>query len=92
MLTSVSNITSEASAKNLRFDGDVLFVELSDGREVKLPMDKISWLSWLYKASTEQREKWSLEPGGYAIYWEELDDGVEVTHLLSVEHLSRLKS
>jgi hypothetical protein len=87
MPTSVSNITSEVSAKTLRFDGNILFVELSDGREVKLPIDKISWLSWLYKASPEQRERWSLEPGGYAIYWEELDDGIEVVHLLSVEPL-----
>jgi hypothetical protein len=87
MPTSVSNVTSEVSAKNLRFEGDILFVELSDGREVKLPIDKISWLSWLYKASPEEREKWSLEPGGYAIYWDDLDDGIEVTHLLSTEPL-----
>jgi hypothetical protein len=87
MLTSASNITSEVSAKTLRFEGDILVLELSDGRELKVPTDKISWLSWLYKASPDQREKWSLEPGGYAVYWEALDDGIEVTHLLSLEPL-----
>ncbi len=87
MLTSASNILSEVSAKNFWFNGDLLLVELSDGREIKLPIDKIRWLSWLYKASPEKRENWSLEPGGYAVYWEDLDDGFEVTHLLSTEPL-----
>jgi hypothetical protein len=87
MITSASNTLSEVSAKNLCFDGDLLLVELSDGREIKLPIDKISWLSWLYKALPEQKEKWSLEPGGYAVYWEDLDDGFEINHLLSVEPL-----
>jgi Protein of unknown function (DUF2442) len=57
MLTSVSKSVAEVSAKNLRFEEDTLYVELSDGREVKLPMAKISWLSWLYKALPEQREQ-----------------------------------
>jgi Protein of unknown function (DUF2442) len=87
MLTSASNITSEVSAKNLWFIGDTLVLELSDGREIKVPTDKISWLSWLYKASPDQREKWELEPGGFAVYWKALDDGVEVQHLLSLEPL-----
>jgi hypothetical protein len=26
---------------------------------------------------------WSLEPRGFAIYWPDLDDGIEVAHLLS---------
>jgi hypothetical protein len=87
MPTSVNNLTSQVCAKNVLFEGDMLIVFLSDGREIRTPMDKVSWLSWLYKATAEQREQWSLEPGGYAIYWEALDDGIEVTHLLSSEAL-----
>jgi len=26
---------------------------------------------------------WSREPRGFAVYWEELDNGIEVNHLLS---------
>jgi Protein of unknown function (DUF2442) len=87
MLTSASNGVTEVSAKNLWFIDDILVLKLSDGRELKVPTDKISWLSWLYKASPDQREKWELEPGGFAVYWEALEDGIEVNHLLSLEPL-----
>jgi len=89
MLTSANKVVSEqVAATNVRFEKNVLYVTLSDGREVSLPIDRIEWLEWLAKATTEQREKWSLEPGGYAIYWEELDDGIEVGHILAMEPLA----
>jgi hypothetical protein len=89
MFTSVNRvITEQVAATDVRFKGNILYVSLSDGREVSLPLDRIEWLEWLAKAPTEQREKWSLEPGGYAIYWEGLDDGIEVCHLLAVEPLA----
>lgn len=43
---------------------------------------------WLDEATPEQRPNWSLEPGGYAVYWDDLDDGGEVCHLLAVEPLA----
>ena len=89
MLTSANRVVSEqVAATNVRFEKNVMYVSLSDGREVSLPIDRIEWLEWLTKATTEQREKWSLEPGGYAIYWEELDDGIEVGHILTMEPLA----
>ena len=89
MLTSVNKVVSEqVTATNVRFEKDVLYVLLSDGREVSLPIDRVEWLEWLANATIEQREKWSLEPGGYAIYWEELDDGIEVGHILAMEPLA----
>ena len=89
MLTSANKVVSEqVAATQVRFDKNILYVLLSDGREVSLPIDRIEWLEWLAKATPEQREKWSLEPGGYAIYWEELDDGIEVGHILAMEPLA----
>lgn len=89
MLISANKAVSEqVTATNVRFDKNILYVTLSDGREVSLPIDRVEWLEWLARASTEQRERWSLEPGGYAIYWEELDDGIEVEHILSMEPLA----
>ena len=41
----------------------------------------------LEKATPEQRAKWKIEPGGFAIYWEDLDDGIEISHLLSMQAL-----
>lgn len=72
----------------VRFVGDTLFVSLSDGREVILLMGRVEWLAWLAKASPQQRSKWSIEPGGFAIYWEELDDCIEARHLLELQSLA----
>lgn len=89
MLTSVNKMVSEqVAATKVRFDENILYVSLSDGREVSLPIDRIEWLEWLAKATPEQRANWTLEPGGYAIYWEDLDDGIEVCHILSMEPLA----
>jgi hypothetical protein len=42
----------------------------------------------LYVSLSDGREaNWTLEPGGYAIYWEDLDDGLEVCHILGMQPL-----
>jgi hypothetical protein len=60
---------------------------LSDGREIALPFKRVKWLDWLAKATPQQRAKWSIEPYGYAVWWDELDDGIEVGHALSLQSL-----
>lgn len=72
----------ELAAVGVRFDGDRLFVELSDGREIGVPFARWPSLAWLARATPEQRGRWRIEPGGWAVYWDELDDGLEVEHLL----------
>jgi hypothetical protein len=89
MLTSANKVVSEqVAATKARFEENILYISLSDGREVSLPIDRIDWLAWLAQATPEQRANWSLEPGGYAIYWEDLDDGIEVCHILVMEPLA----
>jgi hypothetical protein len=87
MLTSASSVTAEVSAVTIRFAGNTLHVGLSDGREISGPLDRVEWLNWLAKATPEQRANWSIEAGGFAIYWNDLDDGVEVCHLLGMQPL-----
>lgn len=71
------------------FEGIVLYILLlSDGREISLPIDQMNWLKWLANATQEQRAKWTIEPGGFAVYWQELDDGFEIEHLLSLQPLA----
>ncbi|HEY5296999.1 MAG TPA: DUF2442 domain-containing protein [Verrucomicrobiae bacterium] len=88
MNTLLDKTTEVVSARDVSFAGDRLCIELSDGRELSVPYKKIPWLKWLAKATPKQRADWSLEPGGYAIYWEQLDDGVEICHLLGSESLN----
>ncbi|MDI6793091.1 MAG: DUF2442 domain-containing protein [bacterium] len=87
MLTLTNKVTEQARATGVHFVGNMLYVPLSDGREINVPMDRVEWLNWLEKATPEQQSKWSIEPGGFAIYWEELDDGIEVCHLLEMQLL-----
>lgn len=85
MLISTPDQTKQVHATDVSFSGPVLGVTLSDGRVIQVPVDRVEWLQWLALATPEQRSKWSLEPGGFAIYWDELDDGVEICHLLGME-------
>ncbi|MBC8186415.1 DUF2442 domain-containing protein [candidate division KSB1 bacterium] len=82
MATLVDNLTEQASAINVHFSGNMLYILLNDGREITLSLKKEKWLNWLLNATTTQRQNWQLEPGGFAVYWEDLDDGIEVSHLL----------
>jgi hypothetical protein len=76
------------SASAVTFDDDILVVSLTVGRTITIPLRRVPWLRWLADAAPEQRERWSLEAGGFAVYWEELDDGFEVEHLLSTQSLA----
>ncbi len=84
----VAQAELEIGATNVRFDQKMLTIELNDGRQIALPYRQIRWLRWFANASNEQRAKWSIEPFGYAIWWEELYDGIEVVHALSHSPLS----
>lgn len=78
----------QVQAKDVRFEKNILRIVLSDGREISLPLEQMDWLKWLANATPEQRSKWTIEPKGFAIYWEELDDGFEIEHLLSLQPLA----
>lgn len=88
MTTLLAKQTWQVYARRVRFVGERLIVELSDGRELALPYKKIPWLKWLAAATPKQRADWSLEPGGHAVYWKQLDDGFEICHLLAMESLA----
>ena len=85
MRTLTNKTTKPIVATDVRFVGNMLHVALSNGQEIVLSLDEIEWLRWLADATPEQRANWSLEPGGFAIYWEDLDDGIEVCHLLELQ-------
>lgn len=87
MLTLTDKVAEQVCASGVRFVGNTLYVSLSDGREISAPIDRFEWLRWLARATPEQRAKWSIEPGGFAIYWEALDDGIEICHLLGMQPL-----
>ena len=73
------------SATSARVTANALHVQLDDGREASVSFADWSSLQWPAKATPKQRANWSIEPGGYAVYWPDLDDGIEVCHLLDCD-------
>ena len=88
MNTLTAKSTESVRAKSVRVTASTLHVRLDDVREISVPFTEISWLKWLAKATPRQRANWLLEPGGFAIYWPDLDDGVEVCHLLGLQPIA----
>jgi len=78
----------QVRAQSARVTANTLCVRLDDCQEISLPFTEVSWLKWLAKATPRQRANWSLEPGGFAIYWPDLDDGIEVCHLLDSQPIA----
>ncbi len=83
-MTTLANkpTTVKVSAVSVRFAEAMLYIRLSDGREIGAPLDHYKWL---VDATSDQKSRWTIEPTGFAVYWEELDDGIEIVHLLD-EH------
>lgn len=61
------------------FEGDMLQVLLSDGREIRVPLE---WFPKLRDASPEARRHWRLIGKGIGIHWPDLDEDVSLEGLL----------
>jgi hypothetical protein len=66
------------SAKSVRFDDALMWVELSDGRTIGVPF---AWFPRLLYATPEQRER--VEIGRMGLHWEELDEDISIAGLLA---------
>lgn len=75
----MNTLTIEASATKIWFDEYNLWLSLSDGRQLSIPLE---YFPRLLKASKEQREKYVLSGNGTGIHWEEIDEDISVPSLL----------
>ncbi|CCP01873.1 hypothetical protein BN439_0784 [Erwinia amylovora Ea644] len=66
------------SAKNVRFDQTTMWVELSDGRVMGVPL---AWFPRLLNASVKERSDYELSKRG--IHWDALDEDISVDGLLA---------
>lgn len=76
---------TSVAARSVDFLGNLLRIRRNDGRELRISLETTAWLRWLRDATPPQRAHWALEPGGFAVYWEDLDDGIEISHLLEMQ-------
>lgn len=66
------------SPKSVRFDADMLWVDLSDGRTIAAPL---AWFPRLLAASPQQLAQ--VELSRYGLHWEALDEDISVAGLLA---------
>ena len=66
-------------ATDVWFEDSKLYVRLTDGREVGVPID---WYPRLRDASTEDLNNWRFIGRGQGIHWEALDEDLSVAGFL----------
>ena len=68
------------TAASINIDDETLFVDLSDGRTISVPL---AWYPRLASGTQEERNTWRMIGGGRGIHWPELDEDVSVDDLLA---------
>lgn len=71
-------MSSSVSAKRVRFDLDSMWVELSDGRTLGVPL---AWFPRLLRGTPDQREQ--VRVSGRGLHWEVLDEDISIASLLA---------
>lgn len=66
------------SATEVRFDEAQMWVNLSDGRTIGVPL---AWFPRLARASAEERAACRISPMG--LHWEALDEDISIAGLLA---------
>lgn len=67
-------------AKSLRFDDNMMWVELVDGRQLGIPL---AFFPRLMRATPEQRRHYVISGGGLGLHWDELDEDISVPALIT---------
>jgi hypothetical protein len=78
-MSTLINNTSQATAKSISFQNDMLCVNLFDGKEISVPL---TWFPKLSQATTEQLNNWRFIGRGLGIHWEDLDEDISIEGLL----------
>jgi hypothetical protein len=71
-------MSSSASAIRVRFDEDSMWVELSDGRTIGVPL---AWFPRLLHGTPEQRDQVRISSRG--LHWDALDEDISIHGLLA---------
>ncbi len=70
-------MNSSVRATRVRFDPDSMWVDLSDGRIIGVPL---AWFPRLLHSTSEQREQ--VRISSRSLHWEALDEDISVAGLL----------
>ncbi len=75
----MSTLATKAAANRVWFDEDNLWLELTDGRQLSVPL---AYFPRLRSATAKQREEFEISGGGTGLHWDALDEDISVDGLL----------
>jgi len=75
----MNTLVTEPVATYLRFEGDVMWIDLADGRQLGVPL---AYFPRLLRATLSQRKKFIFSGGGTGIHWDDLDEDISIPALL----------
>ena len=75
----MNTFTYEPRAQDVSFDTNNLWVGLTDGRRISIPL---AYFPRLLNATPDQREEYLISGGGTGLHWDELDEDISVKSLL----------
>ena len=71
--------TAEILATGVSFADDRLIVELSDGRQIALPL---AWYPRLLDSTPEELANWRFNGRGSGIHWPDIDEDLSTEQLI----------
>ncbi|MGA8086454.1 MAG: DUF2442 domain-containing protein [Terracidiphilus sp.] len=71
-------MNSLVSATRVRFDADSMWVELSDGRTIGVPL---AWFPKLLRCSAQELERVRISSRG--LHWDAMDEDISIAGLLA---------
>lgn len=75
----MTTLAVTAAAKRVWFDEANIWLELTDGRQLSVPL---AYFPRLLHATKKQLQQYELSGGGTGIHWDELDEDISVEGLL----------
>lgn len=76
----MNTLDLKALAASVWFDSDSMWVELTDGRQLGVPL---AYFPRLAKATATQCKNNSISGGGRGLHWDEIDEDISVPALLA---------
>lgn len=70
---------TKAAAARVWFDDDNLWIELTDGRKLGVPL---AYFPRLERATPRQRARFEMSGGGTGLHWNSLDEDISVPALV----------
>jgi hypothetical protein len=74
---------------NIRIDDDRIVFELTDDREVSLPLTIAAGLA---RASTTERQHWVIQSQGLSAHWPDIDEDIAIWDVLGIPEDVYLRS